>query len=850
MEFRRKFAFLRRRKEFDAALTEEMQFHMAERADELERTGLARGEALRRARLEFGPAARVAEEVRDEWQFRWLTDFVSDLRYATRALRRDPVFLAAAVASLALGIGVNTAIFSLTAEILLSEPSARDAGSIVYARLAGNSHIGMAQYRFLADAKAFPGVAGLREDGDINWRTGDETQRLFAMRVTDNLFQMAGIPLLQGRGLQPGDEDSVVISHRMWQAKLAADPAAVGRTLTLDGRPHLIVGILPEDHRTLFGLGLYPDLYAPVRGAQTRVQLYLRLPEGMERATAMERLRLLGAELDRAMPERDFKYAEFIRLSAVTGVSRITEGRSLSLFFGMLLAVVTLLLGIACLNVSGLLLARASARTQELAIRASLGAGRGRLLRQLMTESLLLAILGTGGGLLLNIVFTRGLSGIDLQLPVPIIVRIQPDWRLLAYASILAVGCALFVGLLPARNSLRAVKQEVGGRLTLRRGLVVAQVAASIVVLTASGLFARNLLRSIDADPGFDLEKTLYVSVRLVPESYPDAASREAFIDRAMSQIQGVPGVESAAMTGMIPFNDDSTHGGTASTDINPEPKTIRRHFNRVGPGYFRTLGVAVVAGRELSKGGVDETVINESFARAAFGDVPAVGHTVRFGERVRTVVGVVRDSKYAWMSDHKRPATFERYEMETGGSRASIANFMVRAAVDPETLVRPLRLAAVNLDPSAAVEVKPMRRAMGMALLPSRVGAGLLGIMGVLGLLLTTIGVYGLVSYSVARRVREIGLRVALGAAPGRILRLVFREGAWLIGVGLAMGLAVSFFVTRPLAQFLVEGLTPSDPLTYVAVAALMLAAGWLACLMPALRALRIEPMEALRYE
>jgi predicted permease len=357
-------------------------------------------------------------------------------------------------------------------------------------------------------------------------------------------------------------------------------------------------------------------------------------------------------------------------------------------------------------------------------------------------------------------------------------------------------------------------------------------------------------VHSISASPGFDMDKTMYVSIRLVPENYPDAASRNAFIARAQAQLNAVPGVESTATTGMIPFNDDTTNGGTTSTDVSPEAKRIRRHFNRVGPGYFRTLGVPVVAGREFSETGVNETIINESFARAAFGNVPAVGHTVRFGETERVVIGVVRDSKYMWMSDNRRPATFERYQMETGGSRASIVNFMVRAAVAPETLVRPLQRTANALDASAAVEVKPMSRAMGMALLPSRVGAGLLGIMGVLGLLLTTIGLYGLVAYSVARRGREIGLRVALGAAPGRILGLVFREGAWLIGIGLAVGLTTSFFVTRPLAQFLVEGLTPSDPLSYLVVALLMLFAGGLACAVPARRALRIEPMEALRYE
>ncbi|MFN0107111.1 MAG: ADOP family duplicated permease [Bryobacteraceae bacterium] len=858
MEFRNKFAFLRGRPEFDAALTEEMQFHVDERADELERGGLARAEALRQARKEFGSTAKMAEDTRREWQWTWLEDLLADLRYAARSLRREPAFLAVAVASLALGIGVNTAIFSLSVEALMSEPSVRDASTIALARLGGNSHIDMARLQFLRDAKAFPDVAGLREDGDINWRNGEETQRLFAMRVTDNLFEMAGIPMMSGRGLRPGDLDTVVVSSRMWRGKLASDPNAVGRSLILDGRPHTVVGILPENHRTLFGFGFHPDLYVPVRVPTTNVQIYVRLPEGLAIETARERLQLLAAEVDKALPQRDFKWVNNIRFNTVTGFHRLAAEKSIAVFFFMLMAVVTLLLAIACLNVSGLLLARASSREQEFAIRASLGAGRVRLLRQLLTESLLLAVMGTLAGLALNVILTRLISGVDLQLPVPIVLRIEPDWRLMAYASIIATACALMVGLLPAwrasrssaGDALKQAEHQVSGKLTLRRGLVVAQVATSMIVLTTAVLFARNLVQSLTASPGFDLDKTMYVSMRLVPENYPGAESRRALVARVQAALGGVPGVESAAPSMLIPFNDDTSMGGLVRTDISPEPKHIQRHFNRVGPGYFRTLGVPVVAGREFIETGENELIVNESFARLAFGATPAVGHSIRFGDQERVVVGVVRDSKYAWMSDHQRPAVFERFQMPTGGSRAAIVHFMARAGVDPETLVRPLRRRMLDIDASASVEVKPMSRAMGMALLPSRVGAGLLGVMGVLGLALTGIGLYGLMAYSVARRVREIGLRVALGAAPGRVLRLVFGEGAWLVGMGLMIGLAASYFVTRPLTRFLVEGVSTTDPVTYLAVSALMIVAGWVACAVPARRALRIEPMEALRYE
>ncbi len=540
MEFRNKLAFLLgRRQEVDGGLVEEMAFHIEERTDELVRAGVPLAEARRRARLEFGSVAVMAEESRGAWQFGWVEEFLADLRYAARGLRREPGFLTTAVLSLALGIGVNTAIFSLTMEFLLSNPSVRDGATLAYARLAGSSHLGLAQYEFVRDAKAFPGAAGYRAESEINWRNGEETRRLFAMRVTGNLFGMAGIPVLAGRGIAEGDEAVAVISYRMWQGKLGGDPGVVGRSLILDGRPHAVIGVLPEDHRTLTGMGLQPDLYTTIQRGQGGVQLYLRLPEGMASATAMRRLEMVAAELDKAMPERMFKYVEDIRLIPVNGVARVATEKSLTLFFFMLMAVVTLLLGIACLNVSGLLLARASARAQEFAIRASLGAGKGRLLRQMLTESLLLAVLGTVAGLGLNLVLTRMVTGLELDLPVPVQLRIDPDWRLLAYASGVGVLTALLVGMLPALRAagagvLKETEHQVGGRLTLRRGLVVAQVAVSMIVLTTAVLFARNLMESVGMRPGFDLDKTMFVSIRLVPENYADAVARGAFAERAL----------------------------------------------------------------------------------------------------------------------------------------------------------------------------------------------------------------------------------------------------------------------------------------------------------------------------
>lgn len=853
MTWWKKLLFLRNRGQFDADLAEEMRLHIEERAAELSRAGLTPTEALRRARAEFGSPTSLRERTRLEWQFSWIEDLRSDLRYGARTLAASPAFFFSAVLSLALGVGANTTLFSLTTEFLFAEPSVNNSRSLWRVRVGGNSHVGIAQLRFLQEAKLFPGVAGMREDGEVNWRINGETRPLQAMRVSDNLFSMAGIPVALGRGILPGDEDTVVISDAMWRSKLAADPTVVGRVLEIDGRPHRIAGVLPPDHRSVAGFGLSADIYAPVRATGSSVMLFVRGPEGADRSAILERLQFGARRMDEAMPERDLKWADENVVEGMAGIDRF-KSRSMQGvggFFAMLMIVGGLLLLIACINVSNLVLARGSARVQEFAVRASLGAGRGRIVRQLLTETLLLTAAGTMAGLVINYFLTRAMNHVQLDLPVLIVLHMAPDWRLAAYASLLAAGTALVVGLLPAirisRGELHgAMKNPIAGRMTLRRVLVVAQVAVSIVVLTAAVLFARNLLASVAAEPGFDLDRTMFVRVRLVPDSYKSVEAKASMAERIERELESAQGVVSVSATRLIPFNDDSTRGGARRRD-DGENIVIRHHSNRIGPRYFATIGVPVVAGREFTANEPENSIIvNESFARNFFGQGSAIGRTVD----KQTVVGVVRDSKYAYLNDHMRPAMFEPYRTRLGEGRESALIWMVRTAGDPAALVNGLRARVGELDRSAAVEIRPMRNALGIALMPSQVAGALLGGMGVLGLLLTAVGVYGVLAFSVARRIREIGLRVALGAGPASVMRLVLRECGLLLGIGLGIGLLIAFFVTRPLSTFLVPDISTNDPVTYLAVVLLIAAAGTAASIGPARRALRVDPMVALRYE
>jgi predicted permease len=532
-------------------------------------------------------------------------------------------------------------------------------------------------------------------------------------------------------------------------------------------------------------------------------------------------------------------------------------------FFSMLLTVVGLVLLIACANVSNLLLARASARRQELAIRLTLGAGRARIVRQLLAESLLLALLGTGAGLLLNLWMAGILNHAQLPLPIPVHLLIQPDWRLLLYSVVIAVASALVAGLLPALKAtrggvsaaLKRTERQVEGRWSLRGGLIVVQLAVSVVLLTMGVLFVRNMTRSMTMSPGFDADGTVWASMRLVPEKYPNEEQVRSVTSAALSELRALPGVESASVARVVPLNGNSTRGDQVLADSSAEPVRVRFHNNDVGPDYFRTMGIPILAGREFAasdrKGSPEVAILNENLARRLFGDRNPVGRTFRYPAPSMsapiTVVGVAANSKHFTLGEEKPLAMYSPYSQGAGGNLAP--HLLVRSS-RPEGLVREIARTLGRLDRSAAIEVKPMRNALGFALLPSRIGAALLGSAALLGLALASIGLYGVLAYSVTRRTPEIGLRMALGADGRAVLKMVLRESGALVGSGVAVGLGIAAFATRPLAMFLVSELSPADPPTFLGVIGVLSAMAVAATLGPALRAIRVDPMTALRSE
>jgi predicted permease len=720
----------------------------------------------------------------------------------------------------------------------------------------------MPMYRFVRDTHTFDGLAGSFEEHQVNWRNGEETSQLGVYWVTDNYFEVVGVPVVIGRPMQPGDRNVAVLNYNFWQSRLAGDPYAVGRTMILDGEPHTVIGVLPRDHRTLLGFGFAPALYVPVHDDKAFVAFVARLPEGMNRQAAFTRLKVIGQELDRNFPNRDFHWTDDIRVDAVAGLERLKSLNMIpfTAFFGVLMVVVGLVLLIACANVASLLLARASSRRQELGIRLAIGAGRGRLVRQLLAESLLLAVLGTLSGLLLNFWLTSLLSRVQLPLPLPFQLHIAPDWRLLAYSAAVAMASALFCGLFPALKATRAdlntalKRQELQSSRRLwnmRNALVAGQLAISTLLLAAGLLFLENLSRSTSMNPGFDVDHTLWASMRLVPAKYTTPEKTQALVNTALDSLRALPGIEAASIAHVVPLNDQQTNFTELQIDGG---RQVQVHYksNNVGPDYFRVMSIPILDGRQFSAtdraGSPEVAIINENFARLLFGNASPAGHRIQYpqGESV-SIVGVARNSKYFTLGEENALAMYTPYAQGPGTERL---NFMIRAAEFPPGLVKVINRTLGELDQSAAIETKPMRDALVLALLPSRTGAAILGSIGVLGLVLASIGLYGVLAYTISRRIREIGLRVALGASPRNVLWMVFRDSFLLVAVGITIGLGIAMVATQPLAMFLVPGLSPTDPLTFLAVIALLAAVALAATIGPALRALRVDPMVALRYE
>ena len=810
--------------------------------------------------IPLGNLSRITEESLDLWRFSGIENLWRDVIYGARTVARSRALVVTALLSFGLGIGVNAVVFSLAVELLLSQPSVTDASSLVSVRLGGNSHAPIAALDFLRRSGIFRDVVGDNVEMLMNFNDGRETRPVSAVATTKNYFTALGIPVAKGRGILPDDpNDVVVIRDEFWRRHFNADPSVVGSHISLEGRPFTVVGILPPAHRTLVGFGFAPELYVPRYLDDTMLAIYARLKPGTSLDEARARVKTVATRLDEIAP-REMKYADALHVAPVVGFNRLREEPALipvGLFFLALLIVAALVLLIACVNVAGLLLARASARRRELAIRLSLGASRGRLLQQLLVESLLLASGGAVFGLLIAQVTATLLGRVQLPLPLPLRLMIEPDWRVLGYAVILTMAATLLAGLLPAWQAVReSIARDLhrARKLRVRRALVVGQVAVSLVILAAAFLFLRNLLAAHDLGPGFDLVHTLRAEVNLPSDRYTTPEHLRSYVERALPELQALPGISAAAAARIVPFTDSTRFGSRITFPDTGEKADVNFSWNAVSPDFFHVMGIPVLKGRAFTtadRAGDLVVIVNRTFVSRYLGARAAIGRTFlwgRDGTELFRIVGVVEGTKTMTVGEDAMPQLYQPLAQIANDRRR--LQFVLRSATTPALQVAAVRGALRRIEPSAGTEVEPLYSSIGLAFLPSQVGAVLFGAIGLLTLVLAAIGLYGMMAFSVARQTQEIGIRLAIGATRSNISRMVLRDAVTLVGAGSVIGLGIALFVMRPLAMFLVSTLTPADPWSLGAVVIVLLVTALAAAWGPVRRAARVDPAVTLRYD
>jgi putative ABC transport system permease protein len=888
----------RRRRERD--LRDEIAAHLRMGIEDRVARGMPPDEAAADARRELGNVSQIQEAARDAWGGRWIDALAQDLRYAVRVFRRNPSFALVAVVSLALGIGANAALFQVVDAVRLQSLPVADPSSLVEVRI-GDMDGARGSFQTWHPAvtypiwreiqtrqQAFSGVFAWAFDR-FNLTNGGEVRIAQGLWVTGDLFNVLGVRPVIGRTLTAGDDrpgcaPRAVLSHAFWQRAYGGSPAVIGQSLSLSSHAVEIIGVAPPGFHGL-EVGRTFDVALPVCadpvfsddgkgrlpvGTAWWLSVFGRLKPGWSVDRASAHLQAISADLFRTTLPATYpsesvgKYLNF-KLAAYkggSGLSHLRETYASPLW--LLLGTAGLVLVIACANLANLLLARATARQREIAVRLSLGAGRGRVVRQLLTESLLLAVIGGALGLLL----AHALSGSFVALLETQSDRralsLGLDWRVLGFTASLAfLTCALF-GLAPAMNVTRvsaiavmraSVRGTTSGRdvIGLRRTLVVAQIALSVVLLFGSLLFARTLHNLTTADPGFNPRGIVVAGITFRRLDMP-ADRRAPFRRELVDRLRALPGMQAAAAVTIVPLGGDAI-----GNEVWPEgdrPREFSSLFNMSGPGYFAALGIPFAAGRDFDERDTLQStpvaIVSEAFADKLLPGRPVVGArftrqaTPSSPEKTFQIVGVVKNSTYMDLKEELSPVAFLADAQSPGGA---FMRMIVRSALPPASVTAAITRSLADVDPRIGVTYSVMTTDIRETLVRERLLATLSGGFGALAAILTLVGLYGLVAYTVARRTNEIGIRMALGARGSDIARLIVQETGVLLLTGIAGGVVLALAAGRAAASLLF-GVRPHDPLTlFGAVAGLALIA-LAASYLPARRATKIEPVAALRVD
>lgn len=868
-----------RRKRFEAGMREEFAFHRDARIEHLVSQGSDRREAERRACLEFGDSEAYREECREAHRLHLLDELVRNLRYGFRNVKKNPGFAATAIVSLALGIGMNTVVFSVFESLLLRPLPIEKPKQVVFVETQTGTTLSFPSYRDFRDSNStFSGLAGFRIS-PINLEIGKNPQRMWGCLATGNYFDMLGLKPVLGRffhqrdDLRVGANPVVVLSYRTWQVRFASDPNIAGHTVRINRLLYTVLGVAAANFHST-ELLLWPDVWIPMT-MEPQIEpenLWLddrytwntsvigRLKPGVTDAPATADLNRIANGLAQRFPDAD----RGLRLKlSEPGLSGSLLRGPVTLFVGGLLLLAGMALLTTCLNLAGLLLARVSDRQREMAIRSSIGAGAATIVRQVLTESSLISVMGGFAGFGIAAALCRFLSGWRAPVDFPVQFDVNPDWRVFLFAGIASFLTGILFSLGPALQMSNIDPNSVlkaGSALQSRWGIgfrdfiVAAEIALCFLLVFGSLLSIQGLQNALTLPLGFNPENVATLAFDVGPPSYNEAQGR-AFQGTILKRVEALPGVISAAYANSLPLSIDQS-----TTGVQGEGQAIERgrearsaNYYQISPGLLGTLRIPLLNGRDFtahdSAGTQRVAIVNQTFAKMIMRTDNPVGKTFHFGlggGPLVVVVGLVADGKYVSLTERPTPVVFWPIEQQYN----STTTLVVRSRLPPSEIVNDVRRLIASMDSRLPVYgAGSLNDMLGFAFFPMHAAAVALSAFGLLALALAVTGINGLVSYAISRRTKEIGIRISVGASSFEIGRFLLTKLAVFVLIGLTGGLLLALAAGQAM-QSVVYGVSPRDPALFCAVLLFLLAAAALACWRPTARALRIDPVRALRYE
>ena len=878
-----------RKASVELELREELSFHFDREVEKLERSGMAHHEAMRRARLTFGGEEQIKELCREARGTQLLETTIQDIRYGLRAMRKAPGFYAIAVLTLALGIGASTAVFSIVDSILLKPLPYPNAERVMMlwrkGPIAGIGDFPWSplEYSIFAGTEtAFQNVGAFKKES-FNLTGVDSPQLLEGVRTTAGFFPVMGVSPALGRVFtaeedRPGYEHEVVLSNRLWQTRFGADARILGRTIHLNGTAYTVIGVMPANFRfpnqegipSILDLPRETQLWVPMAlrasppGGPSELGVVAEIKPGVSAAGIDDQLKLFETRFESRVPQERGWSSSAVPLTRQT----VSETRGPLL---LLLGAVSVVLLIACANVAGLLLNRALGRRRELTLRGALGAGRGRLIRQLLTESLLLSLSGGALGILLGVACLLAVRHLGPD-GIPHLRETGLNFRVIGYALGITVVSGGLFGLAPALGATRTNMVEAlkeGGQRSigsasaprLRNTLLVLQVAMAMVLVVSAGLLVRTFESMLHAGAGFDAARVITFELPLPAPKYADTERMAQVYRQVLLRLESIPVARSAGFASVVPMGG-ATDGSVIRIPEHPTSNPSERPFANysfISPGYFTAIGAPLLRGRDFSDTDTLDaphvTIVNSALARKYFPGEDPIGKQLGVGSTripVRTIVGVIGDIKHASLRESPDPEMFVPFtqnEIKVWPSMQTM-QFAVRTRIDDIGVEDSIRNAVHEVDPDLPIaKVATLTTLVDSSMTADRFAMILVSSFGALALILASIGMYGVISYSVMQRTQEIGVRMALGASRNRIFLMVLRNGTYLAMAGTGLGLIGALGTARLIKRFL-YGVQPADPATFAVVFVLLIVVVLLACYVPGRRAMKVDPIVALRYE